>query len=383
MKPKAQVHFPNLDGIRFVAFFMVFISHGFGFNQYYSLFSQNKIFAYFRDHFLYIAGMGVELFFVLSGFLITYLLINEKNEMGSVNIKYFYIRRILRIWPMYFLVIFLGFFIIPEVKGVPLSIQFSFETFKYFPVFLANFIQIKGIYTTPVLGVLWSVSIEEQFYLVWPWLVKFISNKALPFVLLSIILFSLAFKYEYGDSYEMFHYHTFSATSYLATGSLSAFLAYYSEIFTGFIRKLTRKDIIICYFAGVVLFFAYGFSSSFGSFQRIFQVLESFLLGLFYAFVILEQNYSTASLFKMGDFIRITHLGKYTYALYSLHLYPIFITVYIFQLLGLHNNGSANVLVFITEFVLSFLVAIFICMLSYRYYEKYFLDLKSKFTPLT
>lgn len=381
-KAKTPLHFPHLDGLRFIAFMMVFVCHGVGYNQSYQIFAQSSRFAYFRDHFLDIAGMGVELFFVLSGFLITYLLLKEQHETGRVKIRWFYVRRILRIWPIYFLTVLLGFLVIPHLKGVPLALTFTFENFKFYLLFLVNFALIKGLLATPVLTVLWSVSIEEQFYLVWPWLVKYVHSRALPVVLLGIILFSLGFKYVHAENYAIFHYHTLSAMSYLATGSLAAYLAHNSALFVGLLRNLSKAWIVGLYALGLGLYLVHSYGSALGAFQRLFQTLISLALGLFYAFVILEQNYSSQSWYKMGRFELATRLGKYTYALYSLHLYPIFLTVYAFQLMHWHHDASVNGVVFILEFCVALLAALYVCRLSYRYFEKYFLDLKKHFAAV-
>ena len=92
-----KVFFPNLEGLRFFAFFVVFINHAFASLGYYN---PSKTFVFVRTHFLLNGNLGVSFFFVLSGFLITYLLLKEKELTGKINIKNFYLRRVLRIWPL-------------------------------------------------------------------------------------------------------------------------------------------------------------------------------------------------------------------------------------------------------------------------------------------
>src|SRR5688572_5687033 len=115
---KPRVFFPNLDGLRFVCFFMVFLFHINksvtesyaannleipGFFKVFSILFQN-------------GNLGVNFFFVLSAFLITFLLIKEKEYTGKIHVGNFYVRRILRIWPLFYLCVFIGFVIFPMVS---------------------------------------------------------------------------------------------------------------------------------------------------------------------------------------------------------------------------------------------------------------------------
>ena len=105
--PHQQVYFPNLNGVRFIAAFSVLIHHT---EQIKYLMGLENIYGnYFIKN---LGKLGVGLFFVLSGFLITYLLLSEKERRGDVSTKAFYIRRILRIWPLYFIIVILGFFVL-------------------------------------------------------------------------------------------------------------------------------------------------------------------------------------------------------------------------------------------------------------------------------
>ena len=107
MNNKIKLYFKNLNGVRFIAAFMVLICH----------IELNKKFfniPNYRETTKFLGHLGVDLFFVLSGFLITFLLIKEKDLFGKINFKNFYIRRILRIWPLYFLIVIFSLFILPK-----------------------------------------------------------------------------------------------------------------------------------------------------------------------------------------------------------------------------------------------------------------------------
>src|SRR5450432_318525 len=109
-----KVFFPNLDGLRSLAFLMVFFQHGL-LNSFSYLPVRN---AFLQRFIIMICDgeTGVSIFFVLSGFLITYLLLAESDRYGKIHPGYFYLRRTLRIWPLYYLVITFVFFGYPWLK---------------------------------------------------------------------------------------------------------------------------------------------------------------------------------------------------------------------------------------------------------------------------
>ena len=118
-----KVYFPGLNGLRFFAAFSVVVTHielVKHFKGYPTLWVENASDELTLTHILqkiifHAGGLGVYFFFVLSGFLITYLLLVEKAKTGTVAVKKFYWRRVLRIWPLYYLIVILGFFVIPYI----------------------------------------------------------------------------------------------------------------------------------------------------------------------------------------------------------------------------------------------------------------------------
>ncbi len=107
-----RIFFPNLDGLRFFCFLSVFFFHAFGSTKYADV-SQTELYWLLKKLLFENGVLGVNFFYVLSGFLITYLLIVEKEQFLKIKIGNFYIRRALRIWPLYFFCVLFGFFIFP------------------------------------------------------------------------------------------------------------------------------------------------------------------------------------------------------------------------------------------------------------------------------
>jgi peptidoglycan/LPS O-acetylase OafA/YrhL len=255
MLASQKTFFPNLDGLRFFAFFAVFINHAMGCLGYNN---HSPYYIFIKKHFLMNGDIGVGFFFVLSGFLITYLLLQEKKDTDSINIKKFYMRRVLRIWPLYFFIVFLCLVIFPLFSNLlPLNFPIGVNTNKLNPwfylTFTGNFDYLYNGISNVMIGVLWSVSIEEQFYLFWPLVVAFIPNRYLLPTFLSIIIGAIAFRYFYADGRVMIiKYHSLSSISDLATGATIAFLATKNN-FIKRIQVIPKYAIIIIYFVGFAL----------------------------------------------------------------------------------------------------------------------------------
>jgi peptidoglycan/LPS O-acetylase OafA/YrhL len=119
-------------------------------------------------------SMGVTGFFVLSGFLITWLLLRELNRTGSISLRDFYIRRTLRIWPAYY--VFVLVMCLIQHPGLSDSLSFPHAAQLATIVFGQDYYTATGVRHAPGVGHLWSVSVEEQFYLLWPalllWLLR-------------------------------------------------------------------------------------------------------------------------------------------------------------------------------------------------------------------
>lgn len=128
--------------------------------------------------------IGVELFFVISAFLMTSLLLREHRVTGNIDIRKFFVRRILRIWPLYFFSIFVGLLVIPLVLintshglGSVENVHLFRTYFLPYVLFLGNIsIAIFGYPPSDALALLWSISAEEQFYLALPFLLLLLAS---------------------------------------------------------------------------------------------------------------------------------------------------------------------------------------------------------------
>lgn len=176
-------HIRGLDGIRGLAALAVVIAHLEAYKRHFGIDS------FYGPASSALAANAVSCFFTLSGFLITYLLIREHVAFQTISIPRFYARRILRIWPLYFTVFLAGYYVAPQFASLP-SMDSNrnpndISQALLFVFFLPNIVNVfHGSIT--FLSPLWSVGIEEQFYAIWPWLVRIAKTRRLLVVLVSI-----------------------------------------------------------------------------------------------------------------------------------------------------------------------------------------------------
>lgn len=378
-----KTYFSNLDALRFFAFLAVFISHVALFLGYQSV---GGYFQSIKSIFFVHGDLGVNFFFVLSGFLITFLLFSEKLKSNTVSLRHFYLRRVLRIWPLYFLILILGFFFIYPL-AVKSGISFPFltkESFSSLPWYIFLGVNIKMAFIgagSVVLAVLWSISVEEQFYLVWPAVLSFIHDKKhILKVIFFIIIVAFLYRFYYHNHYTILKYSTFSVMSDLAIGALGAYITLFIPRIYNLIKNCPRYLIILVYICCLALIpLSSLFSNIFHGF--LYRLLHSFtptLFSLFFIFIILEQNMSLNSFLKFGRFKTLNYLGVRSYGLYCYHMIGIFFTVYLFNYFGI-KNPNHNLIYYILEIITALVLTIVFASVSYRFFEKKFLNLKSKY----
>ncbi|MDB4983912.1 MAG: acyltransferase 3 [Patescibacteria group bacterium] len=354
---------PNLDALRFFAFLGVFISHA----VYFLPPLVGGSWQAFAAKYLTNGDLGVSAFFVLSGFIITALLLVEKAGAGTVSIWKFYMRRILRIWPLYILIVLLGLVVIPHLIHIePLTSPVTIHggnPFWNLVTFTFNFRHgTDFLGWSVVLGVLWSISVEEQFYLVWPWVMKFFKRNAIVGIAIAVVIFAAVFRFIHADNRSIVEYSTFSVMSDIAIGSLLAiaYLQFQERIRN--IRSSFRK--LILWGSAAIIFADIVFRHALYQFH-LFIALEP----VFYAiaisgiiFVLMQER--LASLFK-NTFV--AYLGKISYGLYMFHI----ISMIILRLL-VPNSA-------VIEWIGAFVLTILIAAISYRFFESPLLLFKKHF----
>ncbi len=365
-----KMHFENLNGLRFIGAFMVFLFHAFTINrEVWGSFFESTPFIALRK-LTSIGHYGVNLFFVLSGFLITYLLLKELTERGKIHVGFFLIRRILRLWPLYFLIVLFGFFIFPYL---PFGIQTVHEFWRY-GLFLSNFDEIINGSKDSLnfLSATWSVSIEEQFYIGWALVIGFFQWKTIRSFRIFFFLVigsSFLFRLYYADNSSFIYYHTLSVISDMAIGGLLATWIFEKSSIR-IIEELKKWQILLIYLLGIgFLFTAHKLLPG-----RLIS-LERLISGTFFAFVLVEQLKSKHSFFKADRIPYFGRAGKLTYGFYLFHSLLIYYICKTFEWVNWNQQTGYFFLYFIILLLLNSLLSI----ISYRYLEKPLLNLKHHF----
>ena len=343
------IHLPGLNGLRAIAALSVMCGHVF----------QSDFGNWGVEGFqLPVVADGVTLFFVISGFLITYLLLNEQEQSHTVSIPKFYMRRVLRIWPIYYLYM---------LVAVLVTSTWNDSNMWYYCFFAANipFILTVGIW--PIVHY-WSIGVEEQFYLCWPWLVKLTrgNSKRLLIVAVAVCIVWLTCKWGiYLISGTTVAYRFFAVTRFdcMMLGAVGAILYF------------TNNDLFSRVFQnrifGLVCFLLLLFSQPWAGFvpapirPQVLAVLSLVcIMGQLKQPIVNLEN-------RACDFV-----GKISYGIYVIHPLLIYLLSTLYRNVNLPLPRSLSI-VLIYGIVTTFTV--FIAWISYRFFEGPFLKMKNRF----
>jgi len=316
---------------------------------------------------------GVVCFFCLSGFLITYLLLEETERTGTILVRKFYMRRILRIWPLYYLIVALGFVLLPLTDALLTGPQWVLPGHTPLKITLFLLLVPNLVWVTfgpmPLVSPLWSVGVEEQFYLLWPALMRVLRGRVL-IGILGVIVVMLCVRYAipWSDD-EPRSVHSIVARflwtlklECMATGALAAY----------WLHENVRPALSILYhplmqLAALLLI---GVSLWQG---RNYGELDNLVWGSAFAVVILNLSSNPRSLLRLENPV-LDYLGRISFGIYVYHSFAIIGVLLVLRNLVRTEGVLFNCLVYGLSIALTILLA----TISYRYYESPFLRLKRR-----
>lgn len=359
-----KLYFPNLNGLRFIAALFVIINHTEQLKAFY--FNGIELSNATKN----IGKLGVVIFFVLSGFLITFLLLTEQASNTKIDFKKFYSRRFFRIVPLYFLVIFITFFIIQhfsfwEVPGLKNPIPTNFQSTLLLHLFFLPNVAVAVFGFLPYIAQAWSIGTEVQSYILWPILLKNFKKNQLA-IMMGVILFYIAvrllltmpfFTIPYQKTLQLFWNHF--NLDIIAVGGIFAILAF-------------QKNRILPFLVDQKTFYA---TVIFTSFLLVFGIRIPYFHYLGYAFlfgIIILNLAFHEKLKKCLEFWFLKYLGNISYGIYMYHF---MILIPVLKLVSSYDIKTNWVI-----YPLLLIGSIAISSISYHFFETYFLKLKVKFS---
>lgn len=350
---------PNLDPLRFFLASIVILFH-------LPQLSRNQGLPYFDGLPIYHRGVeAVYVFFALSGFLIIRIIYRAKIR-DAFSIKDFYIRRILRIFPLYYLVLGFGLLfynVILPFLNIPFEINYTWKEALFYNVFFLPNVFAQVHEPGGIIEILWSIGIEEQFYLVIAPLLFFVDVKWVLRVLgLLLIAYFILFWSEAFPLLRKFNFVFF----YLFTGGVIAILEEEGKL--EFLKRFAIFPATICIIS--VLYFI----TDWFMFEPLW--LQSFFTSLLFGFFIHSLAFNNKGITINSKILN--HLGSISYGIYMFHAIILNAVVFLFLKLEFLQNLS-EISTIILMHLLIFAGTILIAHLSYTYFELYFLKLKNRF----
>ena len=352
-KTSSLPHMPQLDALRAFAVLAVLL-----------------------HHFINIKGLdfafeGVKLFFVLSGFLITGILLRGRETMAvagktwSSVIKNFYFRRALRIFPLYYLLIFFGLI---------LNLDPVRESLAWFLTYTLNIYMVNLGWYADNYAHFWSLAVEEQFYIVWPWIILFAPRKWLIPVTITFISVGPLFRF-YGVTQDFGGLTTYISTpaclDTLGMGALLALVTHHGSKYS--IDRFLRFFALPVGLISSILLIG---RANDGAFLNLFTIFYDLALGLFFCWLINAAGQGFKGV--AGAILEsrpLTYIGKISYGIYIYHPFMPKLCTFIFSALGFEYPVNP----FLT-FMLPTLATFLIASVSFYAFEKPINDLKRYFS---
>ena len=364
-----KTHFHSIDALRFFAFLKVYLLHV-------PIQGDFPVFAFLKSG----GGIGVSFFFVLSGFLITYLLVLEKSSENYINLKKFFVRRALRIWPLFFLMVLIAFLLPFDFKqaigfhmvggGYDFDWRYSFTFLENYKMLMAdNFPK-----TTP-LPVFWSLCIEEHFYLLWMICMFFLPVKHIFKFLISCFFISWIARFAEPFIFHNTMIHTndlFTNLDCFAGGGILGYaMVLHKEKFTSFVMHICNeiKWAVVAVVVLVVIFQKTLLPNDAGTTMALFRPTIIAMLFAALIAVFLPENSGVRIKSKL-----LSYLGVRSYGLYVYHIIVIHVS---FQYCLDHGIAINNGFILSAYILFTLGVSVLLSSLSYKYFEMPFLKFRN------
>ncbi|MBK8521532.1 MAG: acyltransferase [Ferruginibacter sp.] len=362
MSSSSKYYFPQLDAIRGLSFLAVYFVHAYhpDFGTGFFL----ELLQYLYNN----LALSIDVFFILSSFLLTWLGINEYKVKGNFSFGNYFIRRALRIWPLYILLMIFSFIVVPYAADyfqVPVTLPPAY----YYLFFISNFYLEGHVY---FLRFLWTLSVEEQFYLLWGvCLLLFQKRMMLCVIVLAAvsIAYTLYAAQTNGDGY----YNTLIYLFDFAVGILAALLLHKESYVVAAFKKMTTvKNILFLLLLPLLFLMMFCINYFSADFLSIWSdILMRYIFIMYTGLFIIDQMVNDKTVLKLNKQRFLIYTGKISYGLYCFHGIVLTFGLVFLQRFEIDTPAVVRTVVFL---IANYIIA----AISYQFVEKPFLKLKNR-----
>lgn len=362
MSNGSKYYFPQLDSIRGLSFLAVYFVHAYHPNFGTGFFKELLQYLYNN------LALSIDVFFILSSFLLTWLGINEYKLKGNFSFVNFFIRRALRIWPLYILLMIFSFIVVPyaaDYFNVPVTLAPAY----YYLFFISNFYLEGHVY---FLRFLWTLSVEEQFYLLWGVCLLLFQKRIFSCVII-LACVSIAYTFYAAQADADGYYNTLIYLFDFAVGILAAVWLHEHNRIVACFKKMSRtKNILFLLLLPILFIIMFCVTYFLASYFSVWaDIMMRYIFIIYTGFFIIDQvvNENTFLNLKRAGFLIYT--GRISYGLYCFHGIVLTFGLLLFKKMGIDLSGFLQTIVFL-------LVNYLIASISYQFVEKPFLKLKAR-----
>jgi peptidoglycan/LPS O-acetylase OafA/YrhL len=370
-------HFDNIHALRFVAFLWIFFSHCFiTSNQQVAV---SSLFTDLRQVSINLNHVAYSLLFILTGFLNTWSIFEERFIYKKTNVLRYYMRRFLGILPLYFVIFLLGYFVIPRLElGLPVDINKPQRALDYL-LFIFNFGYTDTFSPVDgIMGNMWSIAVSFQFIIVWPILMTYFRRKETTLMTIGMLAF-FAGAWFYSDN-DSFQFNTLNVLCDFMAGSFVAYFSFFKYKTHLFLKRQTKRTIGFLY----IVFFTYMVFRDEILFElkmvpdQILFISERLIITAAIAFFIFEQTFSSNSVLKLAKLKIFNAPGKIAYSMYAYHAVGIILG---YKAMAFLVSEQTQFSVLFLEPVIALAITAAISLFSTEYFEKKFTRRKKHYSP--
>ena len=312
--------------------------------------------------------LSIDVFFVLSSFLLTWLGINEYRAKGNFSFINYFTRRALRIWPLYFLLMLFSFVLLPYVAKA-MNIPITLPPASYYLFFISNFYLEGHVY---FLRFLWTLSVEEQFYLLWGICLYFFQEQLIICAGIFTIS-SIAYTF-YAICNQVHHdYHTVTYLFDFAIGILAAVILHRGGRLVEWFRTMPAFKGTLFFMALPVLFVILFLVNDLApvSWFAWIDLAGRYIFVVYMGLFIIEQMVNELSVIQLKSNLFLVYTGKISYGLYCFHGLVLTLGIMLIQKMNIS-------LPLVVQAVLLLAVNFVVAAISYRFVERPFLNMKDR-----